>query len=83
MKGTTKMTWEEYIDRLEMSGANVTMENAEERHFRRFGCDKCNDWMANDVYECQIHKHDHTGEIVRTEELNICSECVYEFHYGD
>jgi hypothetical protein len=83
MKGTTKMTWEEFLDSLELSGANVTMTNSEERSFRRMGCDCCNNGLANDVYDCVLHKHDYTGEVVRTEDVSICSECLCIFHYGE
>ena len=76
-----KMTWEEMLESFEMSGANVTMTNSEEKTFTRMGCDCCNNGLANDVYECILHKHDYKGEVVRTEEINLCAECVYDFHY--
>jgi len=78
------MNWEEFLDSLELSGTNVTMTNSEERSFRRMGCDCCNNGLANDVYECVLHKHDYTGEVDGlTVEVNICAECFCIFHYGE
>lgn len=75
------MTWEEMLESFEMSGANITMTNSEEKSFKRMGCDCCNNGLANDVYDCILHKHDFNGEVVRTEEISLCAECVYDFHY--
>jgi hypothetical protein len=77
------MTWEEMLDSFEMSGSSTSLENSEETSFTWAGCDCCNNGLGNEVYDCKLHKHDYTGEIVRTEEINLCGECLYAYHYGE